>query len=112
MPSDAEKARRKEVLRDQREQARIMFRDSLPASPSKLKALFDYLDASLTSQTCNHTLRFVNQFIDEYRLLRAPVIAWLQNYGGHCDCEVLANVEPIVQDAIPNYGNLNIESAK
>jgi hypothetical protein len=56
MPDKAEKARRKEILHGQREEARRKVRESLPADALTLKALFDHIDSRLESTECDNTL--------------------------------------------------------
>ena len=34
------------------------------------------------------------------------VIPWLEKNRGHCDCEVIANVEEAVSDAVPDYDQI------
>lgn len=68
---------------------------------AQLRALFDHIDIRLSQHDCDHTLRFTLQFVHEHQLPQAAVIAWIESYGGCCDCEVLANVEPAIEDALP-----------
>lgn len=44
--------------------------------------------------------------IDEGR-----VVPWLEQNGGHCDCEVIANVEEAVSNAIPGYDQIRKENS-
>jgi hypothetical protein len=106
MPDGTEKARRKEVLDAVREDARRKVRDSLPAPAPVLKALFDYLDAQLGSSGCDDTLRLVREFIRGHALPENSIVSWLEENGGHCDCEVLANAEQVVEEVVPGYPDL------
>lgn len=98
-----EKARRKELLQRTREKARRKVRDSLPLAIPVLKALFDYVDSQLGSSECDHTLRHVRDYIHEHSLQEDAVVGWLESNGGYCDCEVLANAEQAVEEALPDY---------
>lgn len=106
MPDRAEKTRRKELLHAVREDARHKIRDGLPVIAPALKALFEYLDEQLESSPCDHTVRHVRGFIRSHPLPERAIIGWLEDNGGYCDCEALANAEQIVEEAIPVYGNL------
>ena len=106
MPDKNEKARRKELLHSVREDARRKVRDSLPVPAPVLKALFDYADVQLESSECDDTLRHVRDFIRDRSLPEDAIVNWLENNGGHCDCEALANAEQAVEEAVPGYGDL------
>ena len=103
MPKQDEKARRKQLLNAMREQQRQSARESLPASISALKGLFDFLDRRLSESDCDDTLRIAREFIRVNGLNEANVIGWLEANGGHCDCEALNNVEDVLAEAVPGY---------
>jgi len=107
MSDKAEKARRKEILHAQREEARRKVREALPADAQTLKALFNHVDSALESTECDNTLRHSLDFIQSHGLRDDVFISWLEDNGGYCDCEVLANVEQVVEDAVPGYKDLN-----
>lgn len=106
MPKRDEKAHRKEILYGLRHEERQKTRDGFPASAVLLKRLFNFLDEALKKQDCDDTLRFARVFTAQNALPEEQIIAWLENNGGYCDCEVLGNVEQIVSDAVPDYENL------
>ncbi len=106
MPNKDEKARRREILQGLRNEERQKRRDSFPASAVLLKGLFEFLDEMLQAQDCDDTLRLTRDFILRNDLQEKEVIEWLEENGGYCDCEALANVEPVVSDAVPGYENL------
>ncbi|RZJ60237.1 MAG: DUF2695 domain-containing protein [Hymenobacter sp.] len=93
MPSAAEKQRRKELTQLTKAATAASFMASLPASISQFKALFDYLDDKLSEQSCDDTLRYTRQFAIAAQVPYETLQEWLTTEGGHCDCEVLANVE-------------------
>jgi hypothetical protein len=37
---------------------------------------------------------------------------WLEENGGHCDCEALDNVEQVVSDAAPGYEDLGADARR
>ena len=81
-------------------------REALPADAQTLKALFDHVDSRLESTECDNSLQHTLDFIKTRSLPEANFIAWLEENGGYCDCEVLANVEQVVENAVPGYRDL------
>jgi len=92
MPSKSETDRRKALRRAAEQGTRNAEEARMPISRADLKRLFDHLEAALASG-CDHTLRFTRQFLASRQLPEAIITPWLSEYGGFCDCEVLANVE-------------------
>ena len=93
MASKEDKQRRKELLqsfKSQEQEAKIA---QMPISKEDLKDLFDYLDSSLQEEGCDDALTLTEAFLQERHLPVDQTKAWLAQYGGYCDCEVLANVE-------------------
>jgi len=92
MPLKSESQRRKaltrEVVRHEQERAEAC----MPISKAHLAQLFDHLDTALEAG-CDHSFRFTLAFLQAKGLPQASIIPWLGEYGGFCDCEVLANVE-------------------
>jgi hypothetical protein len=83
------KALRQKIAMQQRAEAEA----KMPISKPGLKCLFDYLDEKLAEDGCNESLRITTKFLTERNLPEQSIIAWLGEYDGYCDCEVLANVE-------------------
>ncbi|KAF1699784.1 DUF2695 domain-containing protein [Pseudoxanthomonas suwonensis] len=54
--------------------------------------MFDHLEDAL-ADGCDHSLRFTRQFLASRGIEPDRVLPWLEEHGGYCDCEVLANVE-------------------
>jgi hypothetical protein len=71
---------------------------SMPLSKSDLKALFDYLDETMSS--CDHSLTLTTDFLNAHSLNLEKIIPWLREHGGYCDCEVLGNVEEKFEDIL------------
>nr|CAS02403.1 putative integron gene cassette protein [uncultured bacterium] len=92
MPSKSETDRRKALRRAAKQGTRKAEEARMPISLSDLKRLFDHLEAALAG-ACDHTLRLTRQFLASRQLPEATIAPWLGEYGGFCDCEVLANVE-------------------
>lgn len=93
MPERPDKRRRKEMLRGVREQQRAEALAALPLPDDQLRVMFDTLDRGLPIRGCDHTRRMTQEFLERHGHPIEIVLAWLDENGGYCDCEVLANVE-------------------
>ena len=85
-------ADRKAKVRAWKEAQRTAREVAMPLSHDDLRALFDGLDVALEAEGCDHTLRLTRRLLGARGLDEERVLPWLAEYGGHCDCEVLANV--------------------
>ena len=92
MVSKSEQERRKVIVREIAQRQRAEAVASMPVSQDQLAQLFDHLDSAL-AVGCDHSLNFTRQFLEANGLPEATIVPWLAEYGGYCDCEVLANVE-------------------
>jgi predicted house-cleaning NTP pyrophosphatase (Maf/HAM1 superfamily) len=92
MTSKTEQERRKTIVREIAKQKKAAAIAVMPICQNDLSDLFDYLDTALVVG-CDHTLRLTSQFLQARELPEPAILAWLNEYGGYCDCEVLANVE-------------------
>ena len=81
------------MLRDVKQRQRAEAEARMPLPRSELADLFNFLDSRLEGEGCDHTVRLTQEFLRDRSLPEEPVLAWLREYGGFCDCEVLANVE-------------------
>ena len=93
MPSKEEKRRRAKIVEALVAEDTAKAIERMPISFKDLGALFDHLDDVLGNEGCDHTLKLTKQFVESRKLNLEEVISWLGEYGGYCDCEVLANVE-------------------
>lgn len=93
MPSKEEKRRRARLVEAMVQKDTEQAIEGMPISFSDLAELFDYLDEQLGGQGCDHTSRMTSAFLDSRNLNTAAILPWLEEYGGYCDCEILANVE-------------------
>ena len=84
---------RKELKNQYKMQQKEAFEASLPMPKENFEELFDYLDQRLEEQCCNDDLSMTLDYLEEAGIEPEPVVAWLQEQGGCCDCEVLANME-------------------
>jgi malonyl CoA-acyl carrier protein transacylase len=97
MTSKSEKENRKEILRGLKEKEKADFNKSLPMDKEIFNELFDYLDERL-GEGCDHTMAMTLDFLKEKEVKNIDqVVEWLNDKGGYCDCEVLANVEEMFE---------------
>jgi hypothetical protein len=60
----------------------------------KFIRLFELLDDELHERGCNHSLKLTEQILSNLDVKDVlSVLAWLEERGGYCDCEVMMNVE-------------------
>ena len=88
--SDSERKKTLKASFKAKEQEHLL--TSMKLNVGDLKALLAHLDSTLESG-CDHTLSKTLGFLAARKLEPTNVIPWLQEHGGYCDCEVLANVE-------------------
>jgi hypothetical protein len=89
-----EKEKRKQMLRDLSQKAEANFESSLPMSRDNFQKLFDYLDEAFQDKECDDTNDLTKHFLTQTGIANPDkVLTWLAEKGGHCDCEILANVE-------------------
>lgn len=93
-----DKRRKKELLKQFKNDEKNEFEKSLPFSAEIFEELFDYIDTTLESHGCDHTLKYTKKFLENNNLPLKKIIEWLEENGGYCDCEVLANIEDKILD--------------
>lgn len=85
---DASDRQRKKRWKDQQRAAE---KAAFPLSDDLLCSLFETVAASLAEHGCDHTRRYTEEWLSRHPGTREAVIAWLEEHGGFCDCEVDAN---------------------
>ena len=90
-----EKSKRKEILKAIKEKELAEFKQNLPMSEDKFIQLFELLDTELHERGCDHDLiKLTQQILSNLGVKDVlSVLAWLEEQGGYCDCEVMMNVE-------------------
>jgi len=91
---------RKHALKRWKDSQRAEARAKIPLPNEELQALFDMLDHDLPHKGCDHTRRLSQAFLRQRGHDVAFVFAWLDENGGFCDCEVLANTEQYWRDSL------------
>jgi hypothetical protein len=87
-----------------REAAEAHWSDHMVVEPEQLKSLMEHLDERLVDDPCDHTLRLTSRWTADNGVDIESLEESLAHFGGGCDCEVLANVDPLTQvDGWPAY---------
>ena len=89
---------KKQMLKAWKASQKAEAREGFPAPVDVLEELFDCIDEALEERGCDHTYRFTRKWIESTGLQEKTIVPWLQSNGGYCDCEVIANVEPYVDE--------------
>lgn len=59
-----------------------------------LLELLDYIDSQMTFRPCKGDLSITIDFLRKIGCRDIEgTVSWLKEYGGYCDCEVLANMD-------------------
>jgi hypothetical protein len=95
-----DKARKREVRDEWRAKQRAQARERFPLPPEKLRDLFDTLDVQLPLHGCDHSRRLTHAWIESRDYDAAAICTWLDENGGFCDCEVVANSKQHFLEAI------------
>jgi Protein of unknown function (DUF2695) len=86
--------RKRDLQRAYREQEKQRSREAVFLDERSLNDLLDHLDARLSEVGCDHTLRETRAWAAGRGFDAEAVAASVAEFGGYCDCEVLANVDP------------------
>jgi hypothetical protein len=71
----------------EKDAARYMF----PLPDDKLEAMFDAVEIALEDAVCDHSMRATTEWLRSNGVDVDAVVTWLENNGGYCDCEIVAN---------------------
>ena len=89
---DAEQKR--ELKRAFKEQEKATAREAMVLDEEQLNNLLDFLDERLPANGCDHSLRLSREWAASNAVDADMLALSLEHFGGFCDCEVVANVEP------------------
>jgi hypothetical protein len=95
-----DKSQKKQMRQQWRDQQRAEARAKFPLPPDELKSMFDMLNIELPRQGCDHSRRLTKAWLISRSHDVESVFTWLDDNGGFCDCEVLANSEQYVEEAM------------
>jgi len=88
-----DKNEKKKILRELKEKEKIKFEKSLPMPRNSFQKLFNFLDEQLSTNDCTNTSVLTVSFLKQNNIPVEPILTWLEEHGGYCDCEILGNVE-------------------
>lgn len=66
----------------------------MPLKQEELEELLDWVDVEVRNRGCDRTTRFTRLWLEENEHPVAQTLMALHAQGGHCDCEVVLNVDP------------------
>jgi len=84
---------KKRLKQDWRQQQRAAARAQFPLADDQLQSLFAFIEAQLDEADGDHSRRFTQQWLLSEGMAPEPVLVWLEEHGGYCDCEVVANAQ-------------------
>jgi hypothetical protein len=90
----SEDERKRELKRAYKDQETAHARAGMPIEPDELESLLDYLEAQDAGGRCDRSLTFTMAWASENGIEQGPLTSALREFGGYCDCEVLANIDP------------------
>ena len=79
------------------EAERVALENEMHMSLQQLKDLLTHLN---TKEECAHDFADTIEFLNRNGLDPTSIIPWLEENGGHCDCEVIYNVYTAVGDQV------------
>ena len=85
---------KRDARRAYKKAERARQREAMILDHSQLSSLLDYLDEQLSAAGCDHTLGLTYAWAAEHSVDASALAVSVEKFGGYCDCEVLANVEP------------------
>jgi hypothetical protein len=65
---------------------------NLPIAKARLLDLFQSIEVRLEADPCDHSLRHTQTWAVENGIDFESLRSWAEEFGGFCDCEVVANV--------------------
>jgi hypothetical protein len=86
--------RKRELKRRVREQEKAAARQAMMLDEDSLNELLDHLNALAVDAQCDRSLSLTRAWAAERGIDPVALAGSLQQFGGYCDCEVLANIDP------------------
>lgn len=103
MPSKEEKQRRKDLVKIIVQEDTDEAIKNMPISFKDLAGLLNHLDEEFSVEGCDHTPKMTIRYLENKKLPSEEILSWLGEYGGYCDCEILANVEDSWESELEQY---------
>ena len=103
MASKNEKLKIKQLLNEVKAKIQEDKVRDMPISFQNLANLLNHLDEELGTKSCDDTLIMTINYLQSKNFNDEEIVPWLHEYGGYCDCEVLANVEDAWYDELEDY---------
>ncbi|GAA4012370.1 hypothetical protein GCM10022247_38700 [Allokutzneria multivorans] len=66
----------------------------LPLDRPRLESLLGHVETAVEAEGCDHGLRATDAWAVRNGVSLDDLHRGLRGYGGHCDCEVMFNVDP------------------
>jgi hypothetical protein len=88
-----DRAEKKRRVKEWEQQQRAVARATFPLADPQLQALFDHVEQQVAAEGCDHSRRFTESWLSTSGIAAEPVLSWLADHGGYCDCEVVANAQ-------------------
>jgi hypothetical protein len=85
--------RKRELKRAFKNEKRARAQGALFLDEDQLNQLLNFLDERLPELGCDHSARLTRTWATESGVDPDALASSLEQFGGFCDCEVLANVE-------------------
>ncbi len=79
------------LKKDWQRQQKAAARAAFPLPDDVLTALFRDVEVRLYELGCDNTPRITRDWLSQHDVDPHSVLAWLEDTGGFCDCEVVAN---------------------
>jgi len=57
----------------------------------------DYLDEKLEKIECDHSNKLTTDYLKSKNVDMYKILDWLRENGGYCDCEILYNIEDVIE---------------
>ncbi len=97
MTSQDEKALRKQLKDDYLRAEQAASAALMPIDRDQLESLLDHVDAALEAAGgCDNTPRYTEEWAEQHGVDVDRLHEGVREFGGGCDCEVVANVDPEV----------------
>jgi hypothetical protein len=85
---------RRHVKRAYKQAERAAAREHMVLDEASLTALVAHVDRAVAVDGCDHSLRASRGWALAHQIDPDVLAASLAHFGGYCDCEVAANVNP------------------